>query len=132
MRRSITSGATCTCRSYAPCKASHAAADTPACTVSTLIFFLKLSRGLFWFVGAQMNQVLIVLQANVFQQFPSRLKRNLETGGPRLGVRARIVDGSFVTQRIEIRPPEFFDHVQLLGRGMPHIIQPGAPVEAHR
>src|SRR5712691_751256 len=88
--------------------------------------------GLLRFRGSEMYQVLIVFETNVFEEIPPRPEPDLETCGPGLGIRLRVLDGRLVSKREEIGPAVLFDHMQRFGTRMTHIIQPGPAVEADR
>ena len=88
-------------------------------------------RRLFWFRGVQVDQVLIVFKADVFQQIPAGPEINSETGGPGLGVRDRVLDGGLIRKGIEVGTAVSFDNVQFLGGGMPNIVQPRPAIETN-
>src|ERR1700681_2859030 len=79
-----------------------------------------------------MNDVLIILIADVFYYFGVGEKRGVAVEGERPGVSARIVDSDIEIQMTEIGSAVAFDHVQFFGVGMGREIEPELVVEAHR
>src|SRR5690349_4832684 len=62
-----------------------------------------------------MRYVLVVLIADVFEQFRVYLEHRVSVHGERPGVRPRIVDDGFEIQMPEVGAPVSFDDVQFFG-----------------
>ena len=71
-------------------------------------------NGLLRFLGPQVEQILVILQANVFLNFPTRLPLDVEARGPRLGVVLRIFDGRLIVQAAIVGPGEALYNVKLI------------------
>src|ERR1700733_7230396 len=81
------------------------------------------------FLGPQMEQILVVLLADVFLNFPTRPPLDVEACGPRLAVVIRIFDSRLVVQAAIGGPGEALFNVKpFAGRGS-GVIEPRASVE---
>src|ERR1700674_1892163 len=78
----------------------------------------------------QVRNVLVVLVADIFQQFRVHHQRHRLSVSPRLGVRPGIVDGRRDVHVSEVTPAEALSHVQRLRGRMAQLIQPHLAAEA--
>src|SRR5579872_4948634 len=77
------------------------------------------------------NHVLIVLVANILNDFGVGKKRGVAIEGERPGVSGGIVDGDIKIQMIQIGSAVAFGHVQFFSVGMGGEIEPELVVEAY-
>src|SRR5689334_22579111 len=81
--------------------------------------------------GEQPTHPWAVLLADVLLDLAFRIPHDVEPDRPRLGVGARIVDGGFVAQGVEILPCEALDEMHPIGMWIAGHIDPAAFVESH-
>src|SRR5579871_5255387 len=76
----------------------------------------------------QVPEVGVVLLAYVFERLHAGMEQDIPAGGPRLGVRAGILDGGLVMEDQLVDAGKALDDVQLFGVGMAGRIDPAAVV----
>ena len=78
-------------------------------------------------------EVLLFLQsADPAVKKTASREREVSVSVPRFRVSARIVDGHIQFHRIFVDALITLDQVKLLGRGMPHLVEPYLPIESDR
>src|ERR1700722_1839620 len=119
-----------------PSRVNHAAAAAPAgpppaTTTSQSNGWPSLTAFMFANdIARQAPQPDIVFLADVLLDLAFFVPDNIQADGPGLGVRARIVNGRFVTQGVEIRSRVPFNDMQEIGMGIADQVNPAALVEA--